>query len=806
MVSFNAIDRLYLISSTLSIIASILMFTKHILIVSYGAKELVIDLTIILMFILSIITLNMNTLELKFCKVNTAYWRTNMLSYCNILVWGYVCIIHRFLRVNPIIANSTIYPLVFNSIGIISFIISLLTIIVICLFPIPTHRQTTGLYQHIGTKSFNIPVDEEHPLYDTFHPSSCRDHDQCLIPIQVWFPIKQPYGREKYHNNSNSTGIQSKLPLILKYCMLWTSGCGPEEEEELLLLANQLCTNNGVSPNWIFHHLLLSVTNSEYQFNYNNIELNSKTKAKAKLPVAIYSHGLHGWRQCHASQCEDLASHGYIVFSIDHSPCSTMARPAHALHYSQGFDYRVPASIDNALSAEGKQFYVDGVNRRVSDMTILLDYLSMGMEETRSVGTDTGSNTGTDTGTGAGEKNHDILLQDIVDMDNIHVWGHSYGGVSAACLAYRDTRVQSVVALDGWFFPIPNDMVEYQELFGNSADTDNDTETGTPNTRNTRNMSKNNAKNNAKNTKNMNNKAKTINKRPNTPNPDHKPHILMLSSHEWDISRVRLPEKDLLLTRNFDNLGLNLVLKGSSHQNLCDLCYLASNTVMKFIPNSVGSGIDSNVAIELTSFICLGYFNMISAQNEQKIRDSIDIDIDTGSELVVNEYVGSYSTYVNTVSNTVSNTIPVTVPIPSPILHTILSELMYYCQHTYRYDTHYLYEIFKHAHEHIDDIHNVFVDDSKSNNGGKTNGAGDTNSSNSNSKPDSNNNGSNGSGDIVDYDDDAKAQANAQAEIEAHATIKQIEYLLLFFAIIFISYLIHVYFIVIAKKKELSEL
>lgn len=43
-------------------------------------------------------------------------------------------------------------------------------------------------------------------------------------------------------------------------------------------------------------------------------------------------------------------------------------------------------------------------------------------------------------------------------------------------------------------------------------------------------------------------------------------------------------------------------------------------------------------------------------------------------------------------------------------------------------------------------------------------------------------------------------------EAKAKATIAEVEYLLIFFAVIFISYLIHVYFLVTAKKKELADL
>jgi len=44
------------------------------------------------------------------------------------------------------------------------------------------------------------------------------------------------------------------------------------------------------------------------------------------------------------------------------------------------------------------------------------------------------------------------------------------------------------------------------------------------------------------------------------------------------------------------------------------------------------------------------------------------------------------------------------------------------------------------------------------------------------------------------------------SEARARKTVAEIEYFLIFFAIVFVSYLIHVYFLVTAKKKELAEL
>jgi hypothetical protein len=51
-----------------------------------------------------------------------------------------------------------------------------------------------------------------------------------------------------------------------------------------------------------------------------------------------------------------------------------------------------------------------------------------------------------------------------------------------------------------------------------------------------------------------------------------------------------------------------------------------------------------------------------------------------------------------------------------------------------------------------------------------------------------------------------KEVEGVDSEAKAQQIVTEINYLLAFFAIIFVSYLVHVYFLVTAKQKELAEL
>ena len=49
------------------------------------------------------------------------------------------------------------------------------------------------------------------------------------------------------------------------------------------------------------------------------------------MPVIIFSHGLGGMRTTYSGICCDLASHGYIVVSVEHRFVS-LAQPDSSVH------------------------------------------------------------------------------------------------------------------------------------------------------------------------------------------------------------------------------------------------------------------------------------------------------------------------------------------------------------------------------------------------------------------------------------------------------------------------------------------
>lgn len=327
------------------------------------------------------------------------------------------------------------YRSLYVSYSIVMIIISIITTCIYFIFPLPSKAVLTGPYKRIGTTTFNLVI-----------------HNR-VIPVQVWFP----FGSSSLDKPSSSSII---ITYILSFIsdnsksLLWTSGHPSYQVQESLELMNTLASLNSL-PSLFLKHLLLSRTNSIYCDNFQNIisQLNrqsnetcnvdirrrtttttsstfNKTNSNNndndvhtsnnndRFPIAICSHGLYGWRQIHHSSCENLASHGYMVFSCDHNPDSTLTRPIggddddSVVSSYKSFDF---FCIEKQFTIEERNFYRNGMNRRVSDLRCIIDYIIKSDEFYQMY----------------------PELKNRLNHQIINLFGHSYGGGAITSLCCR---------------------------------------------------------------------------------------------------------------------------------------------------------------------------------------------------------------------------------------------------------------------------------------------------------------------------------------------------------------------------------
>lgn len=106
-------------------------------------------------------------------------------------------------------------------------------------------------------------------------------------------------------------------------------------------------------------------------------------------------------------------------------------------------------------------------------------------------------------------------------VNAVGVVGHSYGGGTVVALGKRDSRVALVVALDSWLWPVPE------------ADYD----------------------------------------------LPHSPPSLLLSADLWDVGAKQWPWRQRAASQH--PASRNLVLRGTGHQNYCDIAVMASPVFMR---------------------------------------------------------------------------------------------------------------------------------------------------------------------------------------------------------------------------------
>ena len=148
-----------------------------------------------------------------------------------------------------------------------------------------------------------------------------------------------------------------------------------------------------------------------------------------KFPIIIFSHGHGGLRTQNTNQVEELVSHGYIVIAVDHTfDAGFVEFPNGEVFYSL-----TSRPNDNPIVETSEQFYTR-FGYRVDDINFIIKQIDKFYEI-------------------------DNNINAIMNKDNIGIFGHSFGGLTAFYTAYFNDQIKSCFALDGWFEPLPDSLM-----------------------------------------------------------------------------------------------------------------------------------------------------------------------------------------------------------------------------------------------------------------------------------------------------------------------------------------------------------
>jgi predicted dienelactone hydrolase len=278
-------------------------------------------------------------------------------------------------------------PKAIKMIGIgLSFVSLALTTFLAYSLPVFTLPKPTGSYA-VGIQYFHL-IDENRT--DPFLASGTKKRE---LMIKVYYPAEPDASKpfSPYFHNS---------PELLR---LLTTGYG--------------------MPAFLFDHLILVKTNSK-----DNLQIADEQQS---YPVILFSHGAGTTMEVQTSQCEDLASHGYIVVAIDHTYVSaaTVFPDRIVSHKGATTDFNTPepAEIITQIMADDSSFVID-----------TLEEMNQGQLES--------------------------IFRGKLDLARIGVIGHSVGGAVAYNLAMHDSRVKAAINLDGRVYITPKDIAPFLML------------------------------------------------------------------------------------------------------------------------------------------------------------------------------------------------------------------------------------------------------------------------------------------------------------------------------------------------------
>ena len=160
------------------------------------------------------------------------------------------------------------------------------------------------------------------------------------------------------------------------------------------------------------------------------------------LPLVIFSHGAFGYYQSNSSTYMELASHGYVVVSLDHPYHSFFTKDSSGKTVTvdpEFFNTALNVGSSDVPESEIYDITSKWMDLRIADMNFVIDELK-----------EAGNSEALSDAWFYDEKDKGIIesVIEATDFDKIGLMGHSLGGATAVTVGRRDD-ISAVIDIDG---------------------------------------------------------------------------------------------------------------------------------------------------------------------------------------------------------------------------------------------------------------------------------------------------------------------------------------------------------------------
>ena len=167
------------------------------------------------------------------------------------------------------------------------------------------------------------------------------------------------------------------------------------------------------------------------QNRFVNVEFWYPQNADETYPLLVFSHGAYGIKTSNTSTFTELASHGYVVVSIDHPYHSFYTRSEDGTVSMINTDFnREINNMNNGVYSNVELYglFQKWMKLRTDDMDFVMDTILQKV------------------------KNDNNPIYQLINTEKIGVFGHSMGGAASVGLGRDRVDIRAVVNIDAPFF------------------------------------------------------------------------------------------------------------------------------------------------------------------------------------------------------------------------------------------------------------------------------------------------------------------------------------------------------------------